>query len=145
MADIRRSLFPVETHSEAETRSVGAAFGKQLSPGSVIALFGDVGAGKTQFVKGVCRALGIAEERVSSPTFTIAHEYSAQVPVYHLDLYRIKSEEEALSLGLDEYMESDGICLVEWPEFLVPLLPPETILLTFRHEDEDVRRIEISQ
>lgn len=144
MADIDLSLFPVETCSESETRSLGAAFASGLVPGSVVALFGEIGSGKTQFVKGVCRALGIAEERVSSPTFTIVHEYAAQIPIYHLDLYRIRSEEEAARLGLDEYLESDGICLIEWPEILVPRLPSDTVRLSFRHMDGDVRKIEIS-
>lgn len=142
MTDSSRGIFPTETSTQEHTRSVGSTFGKTLSSGAVVALFGELGSGKTQFVKGICEALGVEESLVSSPTFTIVNEYEGSVPVYHLDLYRIKKQEEALEFGFVEYVESKGICLIEWPEVVETLLPPHTVGLRFRHVVGDIRRIE---
>ncbi len=142
MTDFVPAIFPVETRTQEHTRSLGSAFGKTLSGGMGVALFGELGSGKTQFVKGVCEALGVEESLVSSPSFTIVNEYEGFVPVYHLDLYRIKKQEEALEFGFVEYIESNGICLIEWPEIVESLLPLHTIGLHFRHVDGERRRIE---
>jgi len=142
MTDNSPAIFPAETITQQRTRSVGSAFGRTLEEGTVVALFGELGSGKTQFVKGVCEALGIDKSNVSSPTFTIVNEYEGCFPVYHLDLYRIKKQEEVFELGFVEYVESNGICLIEWPEIVENLLPLHTIGLHFRHVDRYRRRIE---
>ena len=83
---------------------------------------GDLGAGKTTCIKGVCAGLGVTQP-VTSPTFTLINEYQGRLPVYHFDFYRIRSEIETLDLGLQEYFEGDGVCLIEWPEVIVDKLP----------------------
>ena len=101
------------THSEQETVSAGKAFATRLAPGSVVALFGDLGAGKTRFIKGICEGLGI-QKHVSSPTFTIVHEYPvAGGTIYHFDFYRVRSVQEVVDLGFEDYLRTDSICLIE--------------------------------
>jgi tRNA threonylcarbamoyladenosine biosynthesis protein TsaE len=140
------------TNSPAETRALGARLVQQLAPGSVVALHGDLGAGKTQFAKGVAGALGLDERDVRSPTFVIAREYAsrwpeehphagAAVPFYHLDAYRLGGPGELEGIGYDEYFFGDGICLVEWPERVEPLLPDDTIHLHLQHLGSDRRRV----
>jgi len=106
------------------------AFGESLSAdlvgGEIFALYGVLGAGKTQLVKGLARGLGYQGD-VTSPTFTIVHEYSGgRLPIYHLDLYRIENEEAALTLGVEEYLPSEGVTVIEWPERIAGILPPQT-------------------
>ena len=137
------TLLPVSTSDPDATRTVGAALASLLEPGTVVALYGDLGAGKTHFVKGLCGALGIDEAQVTSPTFTIVHEYDgADFPVYHLDAYRLERPEELLALGFDDYAYGEGLCLIEWPARIEPLLPPDTLRLRLSHRDGTVRLIE---
>jgi tRNA threonylcarbamoyladenosine biosynthesis protein TsaE len=97
-----------------------------IQPGSVIGLCGDLGSGKTHFVKGLADGLGYMGD-VTSPTFTVIHEYmGGLLPLYHFDLYRIDSAEEVLQLDLEEYLESDGVCVIEWADKFPNLLPPHT-------------------
>lgn len=104
------------SHSPDETETFAAQFGRQLPAGSVVGLTGDLGAGKTQFVKGLARGLG-ATERVHSPTFALVNIYrSGRLPVYHLDLYRLETAQQILSAGLDEFFAPDGISVIEWVE-----------------------------
>jgi tRNA threonylcarbamoyladenosine biosynthesis protein TsaE len=113
----------VTTHSEQETISAGKTFAARLTPGSVVALFGDLGAGKTRFIKGICEGLGI-QKHVSSPTFTIVHEYpGAGGMIYHFDFYRVRSVQEIIDLGFEDYLRPDSICLIEWAEKAQSLLP----------------------
>jgi tRNA threonylcarbamoyladenosine biosynthesis protein TsaE len=104
------------THSPLETEAVGEQLGRMVRAGCVIGLSGDLGAGKTQFVKGVARALG-ATERVHSPTFALINVYSSgRLPLYHLDLYRLETQQQIDDAGLDEYFLPDGVAIVEWVE-----------------------------
>ena len=135
-------LFPQTSSSEAETRALGKQFGARLAMGDVVALVGDLGAGKTQFVKGVAEAFGISPEDVSSPTFTIAHEYGGHIPLYHLDLYRLSGPAELQQSGVEEYFDMDGICLVEWPERAEHLLPERVQIIRLTHLQDGNRRIE---
>jgi len=106
------------SHSPAETESLGETFGRAASHGLVIALSGELGAGKTQLVKGLARGLGIAV-RVHSPTFTLVNEYAGgRLRLFHLDLYRLESREQILSAGLEEFLQPDGVTVVEWAEKL---------------------------
>ncbi|MEQ9105706.1 MAG: tRNA (adenosine(37)-N6)-threonylcarbamoyltransferase complex ATPase subunit type 1 TsaE [Rhodothermales bacterium] len=138
--------FPTRTRSAAsdsasDTRALGAAFAVLLEPGDVVALEGDLGAGKTQFVAGVVEGLGGDAGDVSSPTFTIAHEYEARIPVYHIDLYRLEDEADARRAGLEDYFLGDGICLVEWPERARGLLPEGTHVVRIAHASGDHRTL----
>lgn len=105
-----------ETFSPEETENLGAALALQLHPGDVIAYFGDLGAGKTAFTRGVARGLGITEP-VTSPTYTIVNEYlSGRMPLFHFDMYRLGSAEELFDIGWEDYLSRGGVCAVEWSE-----------------------------
>ncbi|MEX2478220.1 MAG: tRNA (adenosine(37)-N6)-threonylcarbamoyltransferase complex ATPase subunit type 1 TsaE [Gracilimonas sp.] len=136
---------PIESCSVEETIQVGFEFGKQLKAGDVIRLEGDLGAGKTHFVKGVASYFGIDPESVNSPTYTLIHEYSGKLTVYHFDCYRLKSEQEALEIGAEEYFYGDGVCLVEWPEIIDSLIPEEAIRVRISHLSDSKRTINIHQ
>src|SRR4051794_40107578 len=104
------------SHSAAETEALGEAWGRDAESGLVIALSGDLGAGKTQLVKGIARGLGIAT-RVHSPTFTLVNVYTGgRLTLYHLDLYRLDTPEQILSAGLEEYLRPEGVAVIEWAE-----------------------------
>ena len=104
------------TNSPAETEAVGCALGKVLAPGTVLAYEGDLGAGKTAFTRGLARGLGCTEQ-VTSPTYTIVNEYlSGRLPLFHFDMYRLRSAEDLWDIGWDDYLDRGGICAVEWSE-----------------------------
>ena len=130
------------SQSAEETIAFGQAISATLRRGDVLALCGELGAGKTQFVKGLTSGLG-ADAAVTSPTFTLIHEYSGgRLPVYHFDFYRLDDEDEALKIGLDEYLDGDGVCLIEWADKFPALLPPHTRWLHFSHREDGARIIE---
>lgn len=106
---------------EKETVSLGKRFGRILKPGDIVALTGDLGAGKTHFASGIGEALGV-KEYITSPTFTILCEYEGRMPMYHFDLYRLENEEELFDTGFWEYADSEGVTVIEWPEIAMPLL-----------------------
>ena len=107
-------------NSVEATQAFGESWAEGLKGGEVFALHGVLGAGKTQIVKGLARGLGYTGD-VTSPTFTIVHEYrGGRLPVYHLDLYRLKGEADAIEIGLDEYLPSDGVTVIEWPDRITP-------------------------
>lgn len=131
------------SHSEADTLAIAANFAGTLLPGDVVALTGDLGAGKTVFVRGIAAALGVGEA-VTSPTFTLINEYrSGSIPLYHMDLYRLSSIREMTDIGVEDYFYGDGVCLVEWAERLGELLPADAIRVDIRHMDAESREIEI--
>ena len=130
----------VVTHSPAETRRLAAELLLQLRPGAVLALHGDLGAGKTCFVQGLAAALGV-HQPVSSPPFTLIHEYASTPPLYHADLYRIRNADDACGLGLEEYLGGDGITVIEWAERAGELLPADTWHLTFEVGKDMTERI----
>ncbi|MBC7186190.1 MAG: tRNA (adenosine(37)-N6)-threonylcarbamoyltransferase complex ATPase subunit type 1 TsaE [Calditrichaeota bacterium] len=148
-ASPERLILPLErlSNSEEETMSLGELLGASLGPGSVVALFGELGAGKTRFIQGVCRALGVVRF-VASPSFVLINEYQGRVPVYHFDFYRIRREEELAELGLEEYFYGEGVCLIEWAERALRLLPPERIDVTIAIcgvDEPNRRRITIAR
>lgn len=117
---------------------------RELTPGTVVALYGELGAGKTEFVRGACAALGIEAVDVSSPSFTIVNEYAGgRLPVYHFDAYRIKSSDEFFELGYEEYFGGDGICFVEWPERIESLLRVGVVRIRLEHDGPTKRRISL--
>ncbi len=132
----------IETHSYEETEQLAAKLAGILPPGSVIALHGDLGAGKTVFARGFARGLGITDP-VSSPTFTIVQEYPFENGIlYHLDLYRIDNSDSALAFGVDEFLyDKTAKVLLEWPERITDILPPHTIHIEICHAGEEERRL----
>jgi tRNA threonylcarbamoyladenosine biosynthesis protein TsaE len=131
----------LETASAAETERLGGRLAELLEPGDVVAVAGELGAGKTTFVRGACRALGV-EGPVSSPTFTIGHRYEAPVPVAHLDLYRVNGLGPEEWGNLEPYFDGT-IAFVEWPEHAGAWLPPVRAAVSLEHVDEHHRRIRI--
>ena len=132
------------TRSEAETAAVGHALALTLEAGSVVLLAGDLGAGKTAFVRGMAEGLGIDPAEVSSPTFTLVQEYhGGRLPLYHVDLYRLKAI-EVDDLGLDEIALAGGVMAIEWPDRL-PRAFDGAIIVRLEHEDDATRTISIHQ
>lgn len=128
--------------SEEETFRIAKAYAKGVKPGDVICLEGDLGAGKTHFVKGFAEYFGVDRNEVSSPTFTIINEYDGDLPIYHFDCYRLEHPEEALEIGAEEYLYGTGICIIEWPEKIEALLPAHAKRITLTSVSPDKRRIE---
>ena len=125
------------SHSPEETFDLGRRFAAELRPGDVLALAGELGAGKTQFVKGLAVGLGV-EEPVTSPTFTLVHEHAG---LTHLDLYRLEQPEEVLAIGLDDYLESGSVTVIEWADKFEVLIPSGARWVRFRVLEGDQREI----
>ena len=134
----------IYTNSEAETEAAGAQLAATLPDGAVVALYGDLGAGKTAFVRGMARGMGI-EARVSSPTFTIVNEYLARRELYHFDLYRLDSSDELFDIGWEDYLSRGGVCAVEWSERVSDAFEGDEIPVRIRKISETGRRIEIGE
>ena len=134
--------------SPQQTAKLAIEFARYLAPGDLVAFYGQLGSGKTFFIKKLCQALGI-EHEATSPSFTIINEYEASGPlwIYHFDFYRIESEAELLNLGLDEFFYNDYICLIEWADKVENYLPPQRweIRLNFIPNQSDYREIMIQK
>ena len=129
-----------QTNSPAETEAIGAALGKILNPGTVIAYRGDLGAGKTAFTRGLAKGLGCAE-MVTSPTYTIVNEYlGGRIPLFHFDMYRLRSSDDLFDIGWDDYLDRGGVCAVEWSENVDDAME-DAIYITIEKLGEDSRRI----
>jgi tRNA threonylcarbamoyladenosine biosynthesis protein TsaE len=136
-----------ESYSYEDTQRIAAEFADTLKGGEFIAMYGDLGAGKTAFTQGLAKALGITRY-VTSPTFTIVNEYEGRLPLYHFDVYRIADPEEMYEIGYEEYIESGGVCIVEWSELIEELFPDSYIRITITKDDEkgtDYRKIVIEE
>lgn len=131
-----------ETTNEQATILLGERLAKFLKAGAVVAFYGELGSGKTTMIKGFARGLGV-KDTVKSPSFVIITEYEGKFPVYHVDLYRIRSQEEFIEIGLDSYLRGDGVCLIEWAERAENLLPEKSIRISLAIVPAG-RRIEIS-
>jgi tRNA threonylcarbamoyladenosine biosynthesis protein TsaE len=128
----------------SKTEAAGREFASELPAGSVVALVGRLGAGKTQFVKGLVAEIGASTE-VTSPTFTLVHEYiGGRMPVYHFDFFRLEDRQSAERLGLDEYLFGDGISVIEWADKFPELIPPGARWISFESKSETDRLITIS-
>ena len=132
----------IYTKSEAETEAAGAAFASDLPQGAVVALFGGLGAGKTAFVRGMARGMGIAA-RVSSPTFTIVNEYLGARELYHFDMYRLSSADELFDIGWEDYLRRGGVCAVEWSENVADAFEGDEITVRIEKTSESGRKITI--
>lgn len=111
--------------------------------GDVVCLKGELGAGKTHLVKGMAQGFGLNANEVSSPTYTLIHEYSGDLPLYHFDCYRMESPAEALEIGAEEYFYGDGVCVIEWPERIEQLIPPKAIWIFIEAPDRKTRKFVI--
>lgn len=119
---------------EEQTREIGYKLGTLLGPGSVVCLVGDLGAGKTTMTQSLANALEV-DDYITSPTFTIVNEYEGRVPLYHFDVYRIGNSEEMYDIGYDEYINSEGICIIEWANLIEDILPDEYLDIELRYKD----------
>ncbi len=130
------------SNSPAETEAIGAALGKILPPGTILAYTGDLGAGKTAFTRGLARGLGCTD-LVTSPTYTIVNEYlSGRLPLFHFDMYRLHSSDDLWDIGWEDYLDRGGICAVEWSENVTDAME-EALWVTIEKLGEDTRRITI--
>ena len=129
--------------SAQDMENLGREIGETCIRGSVISLRGSLGAGKTVFAKGVARSLGI-DEAIVSPTFTLVQEYEGRLAMYHMDLYRITSEEDFQMIGGEDMLYSDGLCLVEWSEIINDILPSRTLFVQITVNDDQSRTVNLS-
>jgi tRNA threonylcarbamoyladenosine biosynthesis protein TsaE len=130
----------VSTHSEEETRALGERLARTLRAGDVVALTGELGAGKTCFVQGVVRGLD-ARTWATSPTFVLINEYRADLPIYHVDAYRVAGPAELIDVGVLELLDGDGVTLIEWADRVAALLPPRTIHVSIEGVGDEPRTI----
>lgn len=133
-------VIKVITRSERETEAAGEALGRTLAAGMCVALYGGMGAGKTAFVRGLARGAGYAG-RVTSPTFAIVNEYDAKPPIFHFDMYRLGGADELFDIGWDDYLERDGVCVVEWSERVAEALPAGAVTVRINKTGENEREI----
>ena len=130
------------SHSPRETEEIGAALGQKLTSGAIVAYRGDLGAGKTAFTRGLARGLGCGEQ-VTSPTYTIVNEYlSGRLPLFHFDMYRVRSADDLWGIGWDDYLDRGGVCAVEWSENVAEAME-DPVIVTIEKLGEDSRRITI--
>ncbi|MFC1918345.1 tRNA (adenosine(37)-N6)-threonylcarbamoyltransferase complex ATPase subunit type 1 TsaE [Chloroflexota bacterium] len=133
------------SRSPASTSRFGGELGKTLKEGSILALIGELGCGKTLLTKGICTGLGVAERRVNSPTFVLVNEYQGRLPVYHLDLYRINTT-DVFEIGLLDYLHraESGIMLIEWAEKIIDSLQGDFLRVNFTYLTKNQRRLELT-
>ena len=130
----------VATSNAEETRRIGRALGQRAQAGDVILLYGELGTGKTTLTQGILRGLG-GDEYASSPTFVLISQYEARLTLYHVDLYRISEPEDTFELGLDEILDGDGLCVVEWADRAPDQFPTERLTVNLLRTGEDTRSI----
>ncbi|MBI4675489.1 MAG: tRNA (adenosine(37)-N6)-threonylcarbamoyltransferase complex ATPase subunit type 1 TsaE [Chloroflexi bacterium] len=141
MSASTRVELEIKSESVETTQALGAALAAQLVPGDVIALQGELGTGKTNFVQGLARGLGITED-VNSPTFILANEYpDGRLPLYHVDAYRLENASQARDFGLDDYLNDDGVTVIEWAERVRDALPQDVLWIEFEYLGENERRL----
>jgi len=130
--------------NEADTENAGAIFAKSIPNGTVVAMYGDLGAGKTAFVRGMARGMGI-DARVNSPTFTIVNEYIGERQLFHFDMYRLGSSDELFDIGWEDYLSRGGVCAVEWTENVEDALEGDEIVVRIEKVSDTERRITIGE
>lgn len=132
------------SHCAFDTLEIGRVLGRQLLPNSIVCFYGDLGAGKTTFIKGLAESvLGNFEEEITSPTFTYLNSYQGKIPLYHFDLYRLADVDEFLSMGFDELFDAGGVCCIEWAEKLSPLQLDQAVCVNMKYLGNEERQIEI--
>ena len=141
---LKKKLVPkvsLISNSEEETKLCAERLARQLKAGDIVLLQGDLGAGKTTFVKGLGSALKVSPKKVNSPTFVLMNYYKGKLPIYHFDLYRLENPQAIETLDLDEYFYGAGVSLIEWPEHLGEYMPKLYYLVELKHKSEDQRQI----
>lgn len=133
-----------KSSSVKETIEFGRKFAEELKAGDVVCLEGDLGAGKTHFVKGIASGFGIDQKKVKSPTFTLINEYYGEIPIFHFDCYRLKTIQEALEIGIEEYLYGEGVSVIEWSSKIKELIPEYAIQIEIKHTGTSERSILIS-
>lgn len=132
----------IVSHGAEQTRRLGAHLGALLNNGDIVLLEGDFGSGKTTFTQGVAQGMGIDGDYVNSPTFTLINEYrGTRAILNHMDLYRLEGDEQVATLGLDDYLDGDGVTVIEWPAGAAPWLPDERLVVRFTHLNETKRTL----
>ncbi len=127
--------------SEEDCRRFGLCLAERLKPGDVVALIGDLGVGKTTLTKYIAQGLGISE-MITSPTFTVVCEYcSGRLPLYHMDVYRLENAGDILESGIEEYMDGEGVCIIEWADMVAEILPDDTICVFMEYGEKEGERI----
>jgi tRNA threonylcarbamoyladenosine biosynthesis protein TsaE len=134
-------MFSVITASPEQTWRIGEMLGRALGAGDTVCLYGDLGAGKTSFSYGIALGLEVREQYITSPTYTFVNEYEGRVPLYHIDLYRLNDPEELENIGFEEYIDSDGVTVIEWAERAEDELPVERLSVYLTYVDEKSREI----
>ena len=134
-------MFNVITASPEQTWQIGQLLGELLDAGDTVCLYGDLGAGKTNFTYGIAQGLDVQEPYITSPTFTFVNEYQGRVPLYHIDLYRLKDPDELENIGFEDYIESDGVTVIEWAERAEDELPVGGLSVYLAYVDEHSREI----
>ena len=141
---LRDKTLIIDLDSEEETDLLGRALAGTIHPNTVIGLVGPLGAGKTRLTRSIATALGVESEAISSPTYVLIHEYEGQLPVLHFDAYRLGGPEPFEALGVAEYWEAGGVCLVEWANLVSEILPESTWYVTIEPISESSRRVTIT-
>ena len=134
--------------SREETEAFAKEYAKTLVGGDVVLLDGEMGAGKTTFINALCKELGVEDDTTNSPSFSIINEYRSDTTaelIYHFDLYRLESLEEAFDIGVEDYFDSGALCFLEWPERVADILPNDTVKVTITVNDDDTRTIIIGE
>jgi len=134
-------MFSVITSDQEQTWRIGEILGARLDAGDTVCLYGDLGAGKTSFSYGIAQGLDVETEYITSPTFTFVNEYKGRVPFYHIDLYRLKDAEELENIGFEQYLDTDGVTVIEWAERAEDELPQECLSIYLSYIDEHSREI----
>ena len=127
-------MVKIYLENEEQTRDIGFKLGKLLTPKSVVCLIGDLGAGKTTMTQSLAGSLGV-DDYITSPTFTIVNEYEGRMPLYHFDVYRIGSSDEMYDIGFDEYINGDGVCIIEWANLIEDILPDEYLNIEMKYKE----------
>ncbi len=134
-------MFSVITSSPEQTWQIGQMLGSRLGPGDTVCLYGDLGAGKTSLTYGIALGLDVQHQYITSPTFAFVNEYTGRIPLYHIDLYRIKDPEELENIGFEEYIDSDGVTVIEWAERAEDELPEQRLSVYLSYINDHSREI----
>ncbi|MDU6115310.1 MAG: tRNA (adenosine(37)-N6)-threonylcarbamoyltransferase complex ATPase subunit type 1 TsaE [Paeniclostridium sordellii] len=127
-------MVKIYLENEEQTKDIGYKLGQLLTPKSVVCLIGDLGAGKTTMTQSLAKALEV-DDYITSPTFTIVNEYEGRIPLYHFDVYRIGSSDEMYDIGFDEYIDGDGVCIIEWANLIEDILPNEYLYIEMNYKE----------
>ena len=133
------------TNNPEETKCLGEKTGRFLKEGDVVALIGNLGVGKTVIANGLCAGLGVNEDYITSPTYTIINQYDGKIPVYHIDLYRLNDSKELYNLGWDEYIYGNGACIIEWADKAGERLPEEYLMVNIEVIGQEKRKITLQE